>query len=106
MTKNHSWSIRRNYGRVVYGGHVDEEMASKGENRLKSYKTKGLDVEEIRRRKEEEGVQLRRSRREEQVLCGAGWARGRGAVPERAAHVREDVLVCRGDEENGGCTYI
>jgi importin subunit alpha-2 len=43
-------------------------MASKGagENRLKSYKTKGLDVEEVRRRREEEGVQLRRSRREEQ----------------------------------------
>ncbi|CAI8042619.1 Importin subunit alpha-7 [Geodia barretti] len=43
-------------------------MASKGpaENRLKSYKTKGLDVSEVRRRREEEGVQLRRSRREEQ----------------------------------------
>ena len=65
VTKIPTWSIRRNYGRVVYGGHVDEEMASKGENRLKSYKTKGLDVEEIRRRKEEEGVQMRRSRREE-----------------------------------------
>ena len=43
------------------------KMAS-GETRLKSYKTKGLDVTEVRRRREEEGVQLRRSRREEQVL--------------------------------------
>ena len=41
-------------------------MAS-AENRLKSYKTKGLDVTEVRRRREEEGVQLRRSKREEQV---------------------------------------
>ena len=42
-------------------------MASKGasENRLKSYKTKGLDMEEGRRRREEEGIQLRRSKREE-----------------------------------------
>ena len=41
-------------------------MASKGEGRLKLYKTKGL-AEEGRRRREEEGVQLRRSKREEQV---------------------------------------
>ena len=38
-----------------------------GESRLRSYKTKGLDVEEVRRRREEEGVLLRKSRREEQV---------------------------------------
>lgn len=44
-------------------------MAAKaGENRFRSYKTKGLDVEEVRRRKEEEGVELRKSRREEQLL--------------------------------------
>ena len=41
--------------------------AAAGESRFKSYKTKGLDVEEVRRRKEEEGLQLRKSRREEQV---------------------------------------
>ena len=54
---------------MIYGVHAAgcvlvEKMA---ENRLKSYKTKGLDVSEVRRRREEEGVQLRRSRREEQV---------------------------------------
>ena len=38
-----------------------------GEARLKSYKTKGLNVEEIRRRREEEGIQLRRSKRDELV---------------------------------------
>ena len=46
------------------------KMATGGEKqptRLKSYKTRGLDVEEVRRRKEEEGVQLRKSKREEQV---------------------------------------
>ena len=56
----------------LYGAHAElacVKMATKGagENRLKSYKTKGLDMEEVRRRREEEGVQLRRSRREEQV---------------------------------------
>ena len=35
-------------------------------DRLKSYKTKG-NVEEGRRRREEEGVQLRKLKREEQV---------------------------------------
>ena len=54
---------------MLYGAHANGRMASKGasENRLKSYKTKGLDAEEVRRRREEEGVQLRRSRREELV---------------------------------------
>ena len=56
---------------MLYGTHAvgDDKMASKGagENRLKSYKTKGLDVEEVRRRREEEGIQLRRSRRDELV---------------------------------------
>ena len=43
-------------------------MAAKpGETRLRSYKTKGLDLGELRRKKEEEGVELRRSRRDEQV---------------------------------------
>ena len=34
---------------------------------MRSYKTRGLDLEEVRRRKEEEGLQLRKSKREEQV---------------------------------------
>ena len=38
-----------------------------GESRMRSYKTRGLDLEEVRRRKEEEGLQLRKSKREEQV---------------------------------------
>ena len=38
-----------------------------GENRLKSYKNKGQDLDEGRRRREEEGVQLRRAKRDEQV---------------------------------------
>ena len=37
-------------------------------SRLKSYKNKGLDADELRRRREEEGVQLRKAKREEQVL--------------------------------------
>ena len=34
---------------------------------MRSYKTRGLDLEEVRRKKEEEGLQLRKSKREEQV---------------------------------------
>lgn len=41
--------------------------STSGENRLKSYKTKGLTLEESRRKREEEGVQLRKSKRDEQV---------------------------------------
>ena len=48
------------------------EMASGGESRLKSYKTRGLNVEEVRRKREEEGVQLRKSKREEQVCSVLG----------------------------------
>ena len=40
---------------------------SAGESRMRSYKTRGLDLEEVRRRKEEKGLQLRKSKREEQV---------------------------------------
>lgn len=42
--------------------------ARNGDNtRIKSYKMKGLDMDELRRRREEEEVQLRRSKRDEQV---------------------------------------
>ena len=47
--------------------HMAEKMASAGESRLKSYKNKGQDLEEGRRRREEEGVQLRKAKRDEQV---------------------------------------
>ena len=47
-------------------------MASKSESvsstRIKSYKTKGLDLEEGKRKRLEEDIQLRKSRRDEQVL--------------------------------------
>lgn len=36
-------------------------------NRLKSYKNKALDSQELRRRREEEGIQLRKQKRDEQV---------------------------------------
>lgn len=45
------------------------EMASPGKEnyRMKSYKNKALNPQEMRRRREEEGVQLRKQKREEQV---------------------------------------
>jgi len=36
-------------------------------HRLKAYKNKGMDAQEMRRRREEEGIQLRKQKREEQV---------------------------------------
>ena len=36
-------------------------------HRLKSYKNKGMDSDELRRRREEEGIQLRKQKREQQV---------------------------------------
>lgn len=43
------------------------KMASKDNSRMKSYKNRALDTSEMRRRREEEGVQLRKAKREEQV---------------------------------------
>lgn len=44
-------------------------MASPGKDnyRMKSYKNKALNPEEMRRRREEEGIQLRKQKREQQV---------------------------------------
>lgn len=43
-------------------------MASKENPRMKAYKNRALDTSEMRRRREEEGVQLRKAKREEQVI--------------------------------------
>ncbi|BFZ09732.1 hypothetical protein BsWGS_12771 [Bradybaena similaris] len=47
-------------------------------NRFKSYKNKALDSQELRRRREEEGIQLRKQKREEQI-----FKRRNVAVPEK-----------------------
>uniref|UniRef100_A0A8C5GIN2 Importin subunit alpha n=2 Tax=Gouania willdenowi TaxID=441366 RepID=A0A8C5GIN2_GOUWI len=46
-------------------------MASPGKDncRMKSYKNKALNPQEMRRRREEEGIQLRKQKREEQVIA-------------------------------------
>lgn len=54
-----------------------------GEYRLKSYKNKGQDIDEGRRRREEEGVQLRKAKREEQV----GY--NRALLHYRSAHTNQ-----------------
>ncbi|XP_015750820.1 PREDICTED: importin subunit alpha-7-like [Acropora digitifera] len=43
-------------------------MATRSNVRLKSYKNKALDSSEMRRRREEEGVQIRKAKREEQMF--------------------------------------
>jgi Importin beta binding domain len=55
---------------VDYLRNMDEpESPSKGagSNRLKAYKYKGLDVSELRRQREEEGIQLRKQKKEQLV---------------------------------------
>uniref|UniRef100_A0AAZ3S085 Importin subunit alpha n=1 Tax=Oncorhynchus tshawytscha TaxID=74940 RepID=A0AAZ3S085_ONCTS len=47
---------------------VEDEMASPGNDRMKSYKNKALNPQEMRRRREEEGIQLRKQKREEQLF--------------------------------------
>ena len=46
---------------------MSAESSSPANHRLKSYKNKALDSQELRRRREEEGVQLRKQKREQQV---------------------------------------
>uniref|UniRef100_A0AAR2IWR7 Importin subunit alpha n=1 Tax=Pygocentrus nattereri TaxID=42514 RepID=A0AAR2IWR7_PYGNA len=48
----------------------DDRMASPGKEnyRMKSYKNKALNPQEMRRRREEEGIQLRKQKREEQLF--------------------------------------
>jgi hypothetical protein len=46
------------------GGDSPSSLAA---GRLKSYKNRGLDPVELRRQREEEGVQLRKQKRDEQV---------------------------------------
>lgn len=45
-----------------------EDSGQAANTRLKSYKNKGMDQSEMRRRREEEGIQLRKQKREEQVM--------------------------------------
>ena len=43
------------------------DPSSPANHRIRSYKNKALDSQEMRRRREEEGIQLRKQKREEQV---------------------------------------
>ena len=47
--------------------NMAEEGGTSQNARLKDWKNKGMDQTELRRRREEEGIQLRRQKREEQV---------------------------------------
>lgn len=49
----------------IYQGYTMSQ--GKDNARLKSYKNKSLNTDEMRRRKEEEGLQLRKQKKDEQV---------------------------------------
>lgn len=51
---------------------MSADASSPANHRLKSYKNKALDSQELRRRREEEGIQLRKQKRDEQVLDKSG----------------------------------
>lgn len=58
--------------RICFSFCRTETMASPAKEnnyRMKSYKNKALNPEEMRRRREEEGIQLRKQKREQQVMC-------------------------------------
>lgn len=54
---------------------------SKDNARLKSYKNKSLNTDEMRRRREEEGLQLRKQKKDEQV----SWWASVGLIIEKLA---------------------
>ncbi|XP_060046571.1 importin subunit alpha-6 isoform X3 [Erinaceus europaeus] len=63
-----------------------DAMASPGKDnyRMKSYKNKALNSQEMRRRREEEGIQLRKQKREEQLFKrrNVSLPRGDDSMPE------------------------
>lgn len=54
---------------VIFFFFLIDIMSSPGKDnfRMKSYKNNALNPQEMRRRREEEGIQLRKQKREEQV---------------------------------------
>ena len=61
--------LLRTFASVFVSSLLPETMASPGKDnyRMKSYKNNALNPEEMRRRREEEGIQLRKQKREQQV---------------------------------------
>lgn len=60
---------------------------AKDNARLKSYKNKSLNTEEMRRRREEEGLQLRKQKKDEQVRIVYKYSRYELTVSFRHAFV-------------------
>lgn len=61
--------LLRAFANMFVSSLLPETMASPGKDnyRMKSYKNNALNPEEMRRRREEEGIQLRKQKREQQV---------------------------------------
>lgn len=60
-------SVARKLRQIFFLFTETNTSPAKDNYRMKSYKNKALNPEEMRRRREEEGIQLRKQKREQQV---------------------------------------
>ena len=61
-------------------------------HRLKAYKNKGMDSQEMRRRREEEGIQLRKQKREQQLFKKRNVNVSREEVDESTGSLQEPFV--------------
>ena len=61
-------------------------------HRLKAYKNKGMDSQEMRRRREEEGIQLRKQKREQQLFKKRNVNVSREEVDESSSSVQDQFV--------------
>ncbi|KAJ8315056.1 hypothetical protein KUTeg_007206 [Tegillarca granosa] len=71
---------------------MSADASSPANHRLKSYKNKALDSQELRRRREEEGIQLRKQKRDEQLFKRRNVAVPGGISPEMVQILYSDSV--------------
>ncbi|CAI9718470.1 importin subunit alpha-7 isoform X1 [Octopus vulgaris] len=75
------------------------DTSSPASNRIKSYKNKALDSQELRRRREEEGIQIRKQKRDEQL-----FKRRNVSLPNESDDVISDIQEPFVSSFTGGVT--
>ena len=63
-------------------------------SRLGKYKNKALDTSELRRRREESGIQIRKAKREEQVCTVTSPITFRPSVKDQTGHIFLGIIAC------------